>query len=103
MAARLGFAIATECHPDVLLLDEVLSVGDEAFQAKCVRRLREFTDRGTTLVLVTHDSHLVAEECTRAIWIRDKRIVADGKPSDVVGAYHYFLSGQDVLPALAPT
>jgi ABC-type polysaccharide/polyol phosphate transport system ATPase subunit len=103
MAARLGFAIATECQPDVLLLDEVLSVGDEAFQAKCVRRLRDFTSRGTTLILVTHDSNLVTQECTRAVWIRDKRIVADGEPSDVVGAYHYFLSGREVMPVLSPT
>jgi lipopolysaccharide transport system ATP-binding protein len=103
MAARLGFAIATECQPDVLLLDEVLSVGDEAFQAKCVRRLRDFTSRGTTLILVTHDSNLVTQECTRAVWIRDKRIVADGEPSDVVGAYHHFLSGREVMPVLSPT
>ena len=77
----------------MLLLDEVLSVGDEAFQEKCVRRLREFTDRGTTLILVTHDAHLVAQECTRAIWIRDKRIVADGNPATWSVPYHYFLSG----------
>jgi ABC-type polysaccharide/polyol phosphate transport system ATPase subunit len=95
MAGRLGFAIATECQPDVLLLDEVLAVGDEAFQAKCVERLREFTSHGTTLVLVTHDADLVVHECTRAVWIRDKRIVLDGDPTDVVDAYHRFLSGKD--------
>jgi ABC-type polysaccharide/polyol phosphate transport system ATPase subunit len=101
MAARLGFAIATECQPDVLLLDEVLSVGDEAFQAKCVRRLREFTSRGTTLILVTHDADLVTQECTRVVWIRDKRIMLDGDPPDVVDAYHRFLSGNDVPTMLA--
>jgi ABC-type polysaccharide/polyol phosphate transport system ATPase subunit len=102
MAGRLGFAIATECQPDVLLLDEVLAVGDEAFQAKCVERLREFTGRGTTLILVTHDADLVLRECTRVVWIRDKHIVADGDPGEVVDAYHRFLSGNEARqPALA--
>jgi len=91
MAARLGFAVAAECQPDVLLLDEVLSVGDEAFQDKCVRRLREFTDYGTTMIIVTHDAEFVVRECTRAVWIRDKRIVEDGEPRAVVDTYHAHL------------
>jgi ABC-2 type transport system ATP-binding protein/lipopolysaccharide transport system ATP-binding protein len=93
MAARLGFAVASECQPDVLLLDEVLSVGDEAFQEKCVGRLREFTDCGTTMVIVTHDAEFVARECTRAIWIHDKHVAAEGDPDVVVDAYHRFLHG----------
>ena len=88
MAARLGFAVAAECQPDVLLLDEVLSVGDEAFQEKCVRRLREFTEDGTTMIIVTHDSDFVARECTRAVWIQDKRVADEGAPEHVVDAYH---------------
>jgi ABC-2 type transport system ATP-binding protein/lipopolysaccharide transport system ATP-binding protein len=100
MAARLGFAIATECQPEILLLDEVLSVGDEAFQVKCVQRLREFTDRGTTLILVTHDANLVLHECTRVVWILDKHVEADGDPAHVLGAYHYYLGGRDVPDAL---
>jgi ABC-type polysaccharide/polyol phosphate transport system ATPase subunit len=94
MAARLGFAVAAECQPDVLLLDEVLSVGDEAFQDKCVRRLREFTACGTTMVIVTHDAEFVVRECTRAIWINDKRVAADGEPAVVVDQYHDFLHTQ---------
>jgi ABC-2 type transport system ATP-binding protein len=93
MAARLGFAVAAECQPDVLLLDEVLSVGDEAFQEKCVRRLREFTDLGTTMIIVTHSAEFVVRECTRAIWIQDKRVADEGDPQDVVDAYHRFLHG----------
>ncbi|HEV7665735.1 MAG TPA: ABC transporter ATP-binding protein [Chloroflexota bacterium] len=93
MAARLGFAVAAECQPDVLLLDEVLSVGDEAFQEKCVKRLREFTDCGTTMVIVTHSAEFVLEECTRAVWIHDKRVAHDGEPQMVVDAYHRFLHG----------
>ena len=94
MAARLGFAVATECDPDILLLDEVLAVGDEAFQAKCVERLRSFTDRGVTMVVVTHDPTFVVNECTRAAWIHDKVIGAEGDPLSVVSAYHAFLSAQ---------
>jgi ABC-type polysaccharide/polyol phosphate transport system ATPase subunit len=93
MAARLGFAIATECEPDVLLLDEVLSVGDEAFQDKCVERLREFTDRGTTMIVVTHNPDFVLDECTRAVWIHEKRVARDGSPASVLAAYHEYLHG----------
>lgn len=94
MAARLGFAVAAECQPDVLLLDEVLSVGDEAFQEKCVRRLREFTACGTTMIVVTHDPEFVVRECTRAVWILDKRVVEDGEPGSVVDKYHAHLHAQ---------
>jgi ABC-type polysaccharide/polyol phosphate transport system ATPase subunit len=92
MAARLGFAIATECDPDILLLDEVLSVGDEAFQVKCVERLRSFTQRGTTMIVVTHNPQFVLDECTRAIWIHENRILTDGDPLSVVAAYHSHLA-----------
>jgi ABC-type polysaccharide/polyol phosphate transport system ATPase subunit len=91
MAARLGFAVATECDPEILLLDEVLSVGDEAFQNKCTERLREFSDHGTTMVIVTHNADFVLRECTRAVWIHDKRVAADGDPTQVVNEYHRFL------------
>lgn len=101
MAARLGFAVATECEPDILLLDEVLSVGDEAFQDKCIERLREFTKRGTTMVIVTHNSEFVLRECTRAVWIHDKRVAEDGDPRRVVNEYHRMLHGVGDAPQLA--
>lgn len=91
MAARLGFAVATASEPNILLLDEVLSVGDEAFQEKCLQRLQRFTAAGTTMVLVTHDANLVREWCTRAAWISDKHVAAEGDPGMVVEAYHDFL------------
>ena len=91
MAARLGFAVAAECQPDVLLLDEVLSVGDEAFQEKCVQRLREFTKIGMTMIIVTHNADFVIRECTRAVWLQDKRVAAQGEPRHVVDTYHQFL------------
>jgi lipopolysaccharide transport system ATP-binding protein len=93
MAARLGFAIATECEPHVLLLDEVLSVGDEAFQDKRVERLREFTNRGTTMIVVTHNPDFVLDECTRAVWVHEKRVVRDSSPASVLAAYHELLHG----------
>jgi ABC-type polysaccharide/polyol phosphate transport system ATPase subunit len=99
MAARLGFAVATACEPDVLLLDEVLSVGDEAFQKKCLERLRKFTDEGTTMVVVTHDPNLVLTLCTRAAWVADKQIAAEGEPADVVDAYHSLLARVEAVPA----
>jgi lipopolysaccharide transport system ATP-binding protein len=95
MAARLGFAVATECDPDILLLDEVLSVGDEAFQAKCVERLRTFTRRGTTMIVVTHNPQFVLDECTRAIWIQDNRVRTDGDPLGVIAAYHSDFAERD--------
>jgi len=91
MAARLAFAVATASEPDVLLLDEVLSVGDEAFQEKCVARLREFTTHGTTMIIVTHSPEFVLRECTRAVWIQDKRVAAEGEVATVMDAYHHFL------------
>ena len=91
MAARLGFAVATAVQPEVLLIDEVLSVGDEAFRAKCQRRMRAFCEGGTTMLVVTHDPSFITETCTRAIWIEGGRIEAEGDPIEVMGRYHLFL------------
>jgi ABC-type polysaccharide/polyol phosphate transport system ATPase subunit len=100
MAARLGFAVATASEPNILLLDEVLSVGDEAFKLKCLARMREFAARGTTMVLVTHDPQLVLEHSTRAIWIEDHGIRAAGEPHEVLDAYHAYLAERAATGAL---
>jgi ABC-type polysaccharide/polyol phosphate transport system ATPase subunit len=92
MAARLGFAVATASDPDILLLDEVLSVGDEGFKLKCLQRMREFAQRGTTMVLVTHDPALVMEHGTRAIWLEDHSVRADGDPAAVLAEYHAYMA-----------
>ena len=76
MFARLGFSIAVNVDPDVLLVDEVLAVGDQSFQARCIDRMLEFRDAGKTLVLVTHDLGAVESFCERAIWI-DKGLVRE--------------------------
>jgi ABC-type polysaccharide/polyol phosphate transport system ATPase subunit len=98
MAARLGFAVATAVQPEILLIDEVLSVGDEQFKEKCVARMREFSDHGTTVVLVTHDPALIAEQCTRAIWLDHGHLRAEGSPDEVVSRYHESLASRS--PAL---
>ena len=87
MYARLGFAIAVNVDPDVLLVDEVLAVGDQTFQARCLDRMLEFRDSGRTIVLVTHDGTAVESFCDRAIWIDEGRIQLDGLPHDVLRGY----------------
>ena len=87
MAARLGFAVATTWKPEILILDEVLSVGDEAFRHKCELRMRQFRDQGTTTLLVTHDSHTVETLCSRALWLEHGQVKALGSSDKVVHQY----------------
>jgi ABC-2 type transport system ATP-binding protein len=87
MLARLGFAIATAWVPDVLILDEILSVGDVTFTEKCEIRLQRFHDAGTTVLLVSHDSKAILTNCMRCIWLDDGRIRADGPSKEVVNLY----------------
>jgi ABC-type polysaccharide/polyol phosphate transport system ATPase subunit len=87
MTARLGFAVATTWKPDVLLLDEILAVGDEAFQAKCRERIASFRDSGTTILLVTHDLNLVQTLCQRTVWIDHGTVRCVGPSTDVARAY----------------
>ena len=70
MAVRLGFAVAAKCQPDVLLLDEVLAVGDVGFQAKCFNCLSEFRRRGTAFVLVSHNMHQISRYCDRVLYLK---------------------------------
>jgi len=87
MAARLQFAAATAIHPEVLIIDELLSAGDAYFAAKCAERVKRITDSGCTLLLVSHASQQIIQFCERAIWIDGGRIAMDGPAVDVVGAY----------------
>jgi ABC-2 type transport system ATP-binding protein len=93
MLVRLGFAVAVHVDPDVLLIDEVLAVGDEAFQAKCIERVREFQREGRTIVLVTHALDTVREICDRAAMLHHGRLHALGAPDDVVREMRYVLLG----------
>jgi ABC-type polysaccharide/polyol phosphate transport system ATPase subunit len=87
MAVRLGFAVATAARPDILLVDEVLAVGDERFQEKCAERMAEFRQRGTTILLITHDTRLVLKMCDRALWLDHGHVCAIGDVNEVVEAY----------------
>lgn len=93
MLVRLGFAVAVHVEPDVLLVDEVLAVGDEAFQAKCIARVREFQREGRTIVLVTHALDTVREICDRAAMLHHGDLHALGRPDDVVREMRYVLLG----------
>ena len=100
MYLRLAFSIAISVDPDVLLLDEVLAVGDEAFAAKCFRRIQQFKHRGKTIVLVTHDAQTVVAWCDSALWLEHGKARMYGAPPDVVTAYHTALAGYGHEPLL---
>jgi ABC-2 type transport system ATP-binding protein/lipopolysaccharide transport system ATP-binding protein len=87
MQARLGFAVAAEADPDVLIIDEVLSVGDEAFQRKCMERMRRFRDRGVTILYVTHGLDHVHQLCDYAAWIDSGRLRFYGDTQRVVAMF----------------
>ena len=87
MFSRLAFAVATDINPEILLVDEALSVGDIEFQEKCILRIQEFLSRGATLLFVSHSPQAIIKLCQRAIWIHEGRVVADGPAADVVGAF----------------
>jgi ABC-2 type transport system ATP-binding protein len=87
MVARLGFAIATAWEPEILILDEVLSVGDAAFQVKCHQRMQRIRGRTATIIMVSHSRTSVLEECTRCIWLADGQVMADGTPAVVFEHY----------------
>jgi ABC-type polysaccharide/polyol phosphate transport system ATPase subunit len=87
MYVRLGFSIAAHLHPDILLLDEVLAVGDAAFQAKCFKRISELKESGTTIVFISHDLSTVARICDRVLLIAGGEVIIDGSPRDVIAEY----------------
>lgn len=100
MRARLGFALATHMPVDVLVVDEVLTVGDREFQERCIERIEEMVERGCTVIMVTHGLPLVTRICERAVQIRNGRLVDDGPAADVVERYlvatpSRFRSGRD--------
>jgi homopolymeric O-antigen transport system ATP-binding protein len=87
MAVRLGFAIAAYSDPEVLLVDEVLAVGDEIFAHRCLEKFSEFERAGKTILVVSHDLQLVTERCRRALWLEHGRLVADGPSAETVARY----------------
>ncbi|GGL29010.1 ABC transporter ATP-binding protein [Phycicoccus endophyticus] len=84
MFLRLAFAVAVHTDPDIFLVDEILAVGDEPFQRKCIDRIKELRDEHKTLVIVSHDLNMVADLCTRGILLEHGRVVMDDEPHAVV-------------------
>lgn len=87
MAARLGFSVATAWPPEILLLDEVLAVGDEAFRKKCNLRMQSFRDAGATILMVSHDMDTVGAMCDRAAWLENGKIHSTGPTPKVIEDY----------------
>lgn len=101
MYVRLAFAVAVHTDPDLLLVDEVLAVGDEAFQRKCLDKIRSFQQEGRTIILVTHSLGQVVELCDRAVLLNKGEVVVDGDPTDAVAAFRDILEDRrlaDVTP-----
>jgi len=87
MYARLGFAIATMVQPDILIVDEVLSVGDYLFQKKCEDRIQDMLDKGVTVVLVSHDINMIEKLCTKVVWLEDGHLKDIGPALKVCKEY----------------
>lgn len=96
MYMRLAFAVATEVDPQILVLDEILAVGDMGFQQKCFERIRRFRQEGKTILLVTHNMGSVEEHCDRAILLDQGSVIIDGSPEESIAMYRTLLSPEVV-------
>ena len=99
MFVRLGFAIAAHLDADVLLIDEVLAVGDEGFQRKCERTIAERIADGATLVLVSHDAGLIERACERVVVLDAGEVVFDGPTADGLPFYHRLMGTEVEVPS----
>ena len=100
MVARLGFAIATDVEPDILLVDEVLSVGDIGFQRKCAERMAAFRREGVTFVVVSHSLETLRQLCGRILWVEHGRVVRDGPAAEVAAAFEQASNSE--VPVASP-
>ena len=87
MYMRLAFSVAINVDADILLIDEILSVGDQHFQEKCFKKMNELKNEGKTMVFVTHSMQSVKDLCTRAVWLHEGHIKMDGEPEEVIEEY----------------
>jgi lipopolysaccharide transport system ATP-binding protein len=105
MFARLAFAVYSSLDPQLLIIDEILSVGDAKFQAKCFRRIRELREKGTSILLVSHSSEQIIQHCERAILLHKGACLANGEPRQVINQYVELLFGpekSELKPVSAP-
>ena len=101
MTMRLAFSVAVNVDPDILIVDEVLGVGDRAFFTRCVERLQEFRRQGKTILCVSHSTEIVKTLCAGAVWLDHGRVMADGPIDTVIAAYHDSL--KQAAPAVTPS
>jgi ABC-type glutathione transport system ATPase component len=95
MYVRLGFAVAVHTGPEILLIDEVLAVGDQNFQHKCVERIVDMQRQGVTICFVSHGLGAVRQVCSRAVWLREGRVAAEGTVDDTIAAYLRYLAEEE--------
>lgn len=95
MHMRVAFSIATAFRPDILIVDEALSVGDSYFQHKCFKRIREFRELGTSLLIVSHDSGAIQSLCDRAVLLENGTLVKDGNPAEVMDLYNALIAERE--------
>ncbi len=95
MYIRLAFAIAVSADPEILIVDEALSVGDTVFQHRCLRRIKEMQQNGATILFVSHDPHAVRALCSRAVLLNGGRMEADGDPTDVLNRYRELIMSRE--------
>ena len=92
MVMRLGFAVASDVEPDILIIDEILAVGDESFRQKCLERMESYRESGTTILFVSHSLDSIRSTCSRAVWIEDGRLRRDGSADEVTAAYREYIA-----------
>ena len=90
MVARLGFAIAIDVEPDILLMDEILAVGDENFKLKCTKKIEELQKKGITFIIVSHSMPQIKKLCQRAVWIENGKVVEQGESGEICDKYHEY-------------
>lgn len=93
MYMRLAFSVAIHVNPDILLIDEILAVGDASFQKKCFDKIIDFKNKGVTIVIVSHDLSTVEKICDRIIWLDNGKVQMDGKPQKIIKAYNNKMLG----------
>src|SRR3954462_14946486 len=97
MYVRLAFAVAAHLEPEILIVDEVLAVGDVAFQKKCLGKMGDVAQQGLTVLLVSHNMAIVSSLCARSVWLQSGRLVADGKSKDAINFYLHDLEDNSAV------
>ena len=102
MYVRLAFAVAAHLDPEILIVDEVLAVGDAAFQRKCLGKMGSFAQNGRTVLFVSHNMEAIRSLCQRGVWLKEGRVHKDGKAEEIVEAYFNSISGEDSFSSANP-